>query len=106
MKAGRAWQDYGFIFTNEIGEPYSQKQMAYHFKQFLKSAGLPGHFSPYSARHTSATLLMTSGINPKTASERLGHSDVAITLQTYTHPMADMQIEASEEIKRALRGRK
>jgi len=106
MKAGRVWNDHDFVFADEIGEPYSQSRLRYFFKQILKAAGLPDHFNPYSARHTSATLLMAGGINAKTISERLGHSDVHITLQTYTHPTADMQTEASEEIERALRGRK
>lgn len=106
MKAGRAWNDHDFIFADEIGEPYSQARLRYYCKQILKAAGLPEHFNPYSARHTSATLLMESGINAKTVSERLGHSDVLITLKTYTHPTADMQTEASQEIERALYGRK
>ena len=106
MKAGRVWNDHDFIFADEIGEPYSQNRLRYYCKQILKAAGLPEHFNPYSARHTSATLLMAGGINAKTVSERLGHSDVNITLQTYTHPTADMQTEASERIERALQDRK
>lgn len=106
MKAGRVWNDHDFIFADEVGEPYSQNRLRYYCKQILKAAGLPEHFNPYSARHTSATLLMASGINAKMVSERLGHSDVNITLQTYTHPTADMQTEASERIERALQGRK
>jgi integrase len=106
MKAGRIWKDHGFIFADEVGEPYSQKRLGYQFKQILKASSLPDHFNPYSARHTSATLLMASGVNPKTVSDRLGHSDVHITLKTYTHPTANMQAEASEEIERVLRGRK
>ncbi|MEP7343366.1 MAG: tyrosine-type recombinase/integrase [Acidobacteriota bacterium] len=106
MKAGRAWQDHGFIFTNEIGEPYRQQALYYQCKRILKTASLPGHFNPYSARHTSATLLMAGGINPKTVSDRLGHADVNITLKTYTHPTADMQMLASEEIERVIQGSK
>lgn len=106
MKAGSAWSDHGLIFTDEVGEPYSQGRLRYYFKQILLAAGLPDHFNPYSARHTSATLLMASGINAKTVSDRLGHSDVRITLKTYTHPTAGMQNEASEEIERVLRRQK
>jgi len=106
MKAGRIWNDHGFIFTDEFGEPYSQNRLRYWCNQILKAAGLPDHFNPYSARHTSATLLMESGVNPKTVSERLGHSDVHITLKTYTHPTEDMQARASEEIERVILGRK
>ncbi len=106
MKAGRSWRDHGFIFTNEIGEPYKQNAIRYYFGQVCVAAGLPEHFTPYSARHTSATLLMASGVNPTTVRDRLGHSNVKVTLQTYTHPTGEMQIEASEEIERAINGRK
>jgi len=106
MKAGRAWNDHDLIFTDEIGNPYSQVRLWYICKKILKVAGLPGHFFPYSARHTSATLLMANGVNPKTVSNRLGHSDVSVTLQTYTHPTDEMQVRASEEIERVLMGGK
>jgi len=49
---------------------------------------------------------MASGINPKTVADRLGHSDVNVTLQTYTHPTEEMQTLASDEIERMLKGRK
>ncbi|MBL8189213.1 MAG: site-specific integrase [Acidobacteria bacterium] len=106
MRAGRAWKDHDFIFANEIGEPYSQVRLWYICKKILKAAGLPDHFFPYSARHTSATLLMANGVNPKTVSARLGHSDVNVTLQTYTHPTDEMQAHASQEIERVLMGKK
>ena len=42
-------------------------------------------------RHTHATLLLLEGINPKIVQERLGHSTVMITLDTYSHLLPDMQ---------------
>ena len=106
LRAGMAWSDHDFVFADERGEPYSQSRLRYYCKQILKAADLPEHFSPYSARHTSATLLMASGVNPTTVRDRLGHSDVRLTLQTYTHPTDDMQSDASEVIKKILRGSK
>jgi len=106
MRAGKAWNDHGFIFANEIGEPYAQYHLRYLFKQILKAAGLPDNFKPYDARHTIATLLMASGMNPKVVSERLGHSKIGITLQTYTHVSPGMQVEASEEAERLISGKK
>lgn len=106
MRAGKAWNEHGFIFANEIGEPYSQHKLRYLFKQILQAAGLPDHFNPYSARHTSATMLMGGGVNPKTVSQRLGHSTVKITLDTYTHPTDDMQTAASDELERVIGRRK
>lgn len=106
LKAGGARKEHGFIFADEVGEPYSQQNLRYRCKRILNAAGLPEHFNPYSARHTSATLLIGSGISAKTVSERLGHSDVQITLQTYTHPTNDMQLAASEQIEKLLKGAK
>lgn len=53
-----------------------------------------------------ATLLIAGGTNPKAVSERLGHSNVSITLQAYTHVSPGMQSAVSEEIARLLGGKK
>ncbi len=106
MRAGKAWTDNSFIFADEVGAPYSQSMLRYRFKEILKAAGLSSDFKPYDTRHTTATLLMAGGTNPKVVQERLGHSKVTITLQTYTHVSPGMQAEASEEIERLLSGKK
>ena len=102
MKAGKAWTDHGFIFTDEIGEPYSQTRLRATFKAIAKAAGLPKGFNPYTCRHSTATLLMAAGVNPKVVSERLGHSNVSITLGTYSHVAPSMQRDASEELGRLI----
>jgi integrase len=106
MKVGKLWGGHDLIFVDEVGEPYSQGRLRYFCKQILKAAELPENFNPYSARHSSATLLIGSGIDAKTVSKRLGHSDVRITLGTYTHPTDEMQTAASEEIERLIGGKK
>src|SRR5262249_6638218 len=107
MKAGRAWNNHDFIFCDEVGEPYSQTRLRYYFKQILAAAELPDNFNPYSARHSSATHLIGAGVDAKTVSRRLGHSDVSITLGTYTHPTDEMEERAAGEIERVIRdGRK
>ena len=58
----------------------------------------------HSLRHTHATLLLKQGIHPKVVSERLGHANVGITLDTYSHVMPGMQEEAAERINSVLRG--
>ncbi|WP_432422501.1 tyrosine-type recombinase/integrase [Thermoanaerobacterium thermosaccharolyticum] len=52
----------------------------------------------HDLRHTHATLLLLKGVNPKIVSERLGHSSVEITLDTYSHVLPDIQQEAVEAI--------
>jgi integrase len=55
-----------------------------HSKPLLKKAGLPD-IRFHDLRHTCATLLLTKGVHPKIVSEMLGHSSIAITLDTYSH---------------------
>ena len=67
----------------------------------LVTAGLNG-FNLYSLRHTHATLLLANGENAKVASERLGHSTIVLTLDTYSHVLPDMQQQAAERIENLL----
>ena len=74
-----------------------------HFEPILKSAELP-RIRLYDLRHTSATLLLAAGEHPKIVSERLGHSTVTLTLDTYSHVLPDMQQRAAERIEQLLSG--
>lgn len=52
----------------------------------------------HDMRHTHATILLQQGVNPKIVSERLGHSTIAITLDTYSHVLPNMQKEVAEQL--------
>ena len=102
LSMGAAWTDTGFVFTDDSGEPCPQYSLRYECKKILKLAGLPWDFSPYTARHTMASLLIEGGVNIKAVSERLGHSEIGITLNTYTHVSEGFQAEVSGDIERIL----
>lgn len=106
LKAGKMWSDHGFIFCDEFGNPYSQARINYFFKRVAKAAGLPTNFSPYSARHSVATMMAEQGVHPKAAAARLGHADAKITLDIYTRATEGMDNEASALLSKALRGQK
>jgi integrase len=74
------------------------------FKPTLKKAGLPG-IRLYDLRHTCATLLLLAEENPKVVSERLGHSTITLTMDTYSHVLPTMQQRAAEKMNLIL-GRK
>ena len=61
------------------------------------NAGIPCH-TFHSLRHTHATLLLSEGVHPKIVSERLGHSKISITLDTYSHVIPTMQQAAIDAI--------
>jgi integrase len=90
------------LFTNLWGKPVDTSNFtSRYFKRMLMQAQLDREFSFHDLRHTHATLLLRQGINIKVISERLGHSTVAMTLDTYSHLMPDMQetaVKALEEM--------
>ena len=66
-----------------------------HMKVLLKQAGLPS-IRFHDLRHTFATHALASGVDAKTLSGILGHTQASFTLDTYTHVTGDMQKRASE----------
>lgn len=97
MLAGPAWDcSHDFVFTNERGGPLDISNLTTQaFKPALRAADLPSTFRLYDLRHTHATLLLLAGEHAKIVSERLGHSSVAITLDTYSHVLPSMQADSA-----------
>ncbi len=95
------WQDYDLIFPSITGTPMDQSNVRKGFKNLLKIAGLP-NIRFHDLRHTAATLMLKQGINPKIVQERLGHADISLTLNTYSHVLPSMQEDAAEKIDELL----
>jgi integrase len=102
--AGEVWQDYDLVFASEVGTPIDPNNLYHRFLKLVKQAGVP-RIPFHGLRHSHATLLMKQGIHPKVASERLGHADISITLQTYSHMLPAMQREAADVFAAAMDGR-
>jgi len=99
LRAGSEWQDHGLVFSGSLGAPHTIPGLTKQgFKPALAKAGLP-KFSLYSLRHSHAVMLLSNGENPKVAAERLGHSTIVLTLDTYQHVLPDMQQAAAERIE-------
>ena len=102
LSSGQAWKDLDLVFCNSTGGPLEWRVLATrYFRPLVKSAGL-GKLRPYDLRHTCATLLLESGENPKVVSERLGHHDIAITLEVYSHVLPGMQERATDKLEQIL----
>jgi integrase len=96
------WQNHGLVFPTRIGTPMSRHNLvARSFKPLLKRAGLP-EIRFLDLRHTCATLMLAVGANPKVAQETLGHANVTITLDTYSHLLPNMQNEVAEKVNELL----
>jgi len=101
---GDAWQDSGFVITKSDGLPINPPTATKAFTTIVRRAGLP-HLTLHGLRHVHATDLMTSNVNPKVVSERLGHSNISITMDIYSHVLPGLQEEAAIVGERVL-GRK
>lgn len=99
LKAGGAWNDEDLVFPNEIGEPIRQARLRRRFKTLLKHAALPP-MRVYDLRHSMATLMLESGVDLKTVSERLGHSTITLTADTYAHVTRGMQEQAVAKLEK------
>lgn len=97
LEYGDAFENSGFVFTNDYGRMMHPRTVQDHFKRMIKKIGLPNlHF--HSLRHTAATLMLFNGVDIKTVQEVLGHEDIQTTLGIYTHVMEDMKRDAQKKI--------
>ena len=92
-----AWVETGFVFTREDGLPLHPWHVSKAFKVHLEAAKLP-EIPLHSLRHSYATLALSSGVNPRIVSGRLGHSTVALTLDVYSHVLPQQDRDAAEAI--------
>jgi integrase len=104
LKLGQSYERNNFVFATEDGTPIRYGNLTKrYFHKILEKADLKG-FRLYDLRHTTATLLLSEGVNPKIVSERLGHASIVLTLDTYSHILPDMQKEATIKLGQVLFG--
>jgi len=90
------------VFCRWNGEPLIPHTVSQAWRRLARRLGIKDiHF--HSLRHTMATLMLERGIHPKIVQERLGHSSIAITMDTYSHVMPGMQKKAAETLDTILR---
>lgn len=101
-RLGDLYHDEGLIFTSEGGtliNPSNLRQRS--FTPLLKKAKLP-QIRFHDLRHTCATLLLSRNVHPKYVQELLGHSNIAITLDTYSHVIPGMGDHTARAMEDAL----
>lgn len=103
MQAGERWQDMGLVFTTQHGTPLEPRNVVRTFKRILKNAGLPDQRF-YDLRHTCASLLLAQGVHPRVVMEILGHSQIGLTMNTYSHVTPQLQQDAAKRIDDLLFG--
>lgn len=102
LKMGPLWQDQGLVFPSDMGTMLEDKQIHHAFTRICERADVP-RIRPYDLRHSSASLLLAAGVHPKVVAERLGHANVSLTLNTYSHVLPGLQQDATNTLAKLLK---
>jgi integrase len=105
LRCGAGWADTGYVFAQEDGQPLQPWRISKGFEQLRRRARLP-QIPLHGLRHTYATVALSSGVNPRIVSGRLGHSTVAFTLDVYSHVLPQADEEAAVAIAALVRPRR
>jgi len=103
LQASETWQERGLVFCTAVGTPLNPSKVVDRFKTLLKKAGLP-EIRFHDLRHSAATILLSMGVHPKVVQELLGHNQISMTMDIYSHVLPTMQKDAVSKLNDALQG--
>ncbi len=95
------FKDLGYVLFKDNGDPFHPDSLTQKWERFVTKHGLPP-IRLHDLRHSNATAMIAAGINAKVIQHRLGHANVSITLNTYTHVLPEMDQEAADKLNVAL----
>lgn len=100
--AGEKWQEHDYVFCTSIGTHLNPtRDVLDPLKVLLKQAGLPD-IRFHDLRHSAATLLLSEGVHPKVVQELLGHTNISMTMDVYSHVLPGMQHDAISRLNNTL----
>ena len=95
--AGELWQEWQLVFTTPKGTPLEPSNLNGRLHKLLDGAGLPRQ-GMHSLRHCCASLLLAQGVSPRVVMEQLGHAQISLTMDTYSHVMPAMLRDAADAL--------
>lgn len=93
LAVGPGYRDHDLVFADPVGQPVLPSNLRAAWKRIRRATAL--HVRVHDLRHAHATFLLAQGVHPKIVSERLGHSQISITLDLYSHTLPHLQAEAA-----------
>jgi integrase len=100
VKAGAIWREHDYVFCTSLGTHLNPNEVVKEFKKLLKQGGLPD-IRFHDLRHSSASLLLSLGVHPKIVQELLGHTQISMTMDVYSHVLPVMHREAINTLNTA-----
>lgn len=101
LAAGERWVDLDLVFQSERGTPADGPNITHRFHKLLERAELPA-MRFHDLRHACASLLLVQGVHPRVVMETLGHSQISLTMNTYSHVLPALQREAADKMEAVL----
>jgi integrase len=101
LAAGERWVDLDLVFPSERGTLADGPNVTHRFHKLLTRAGLPA-MRFHDLRHACASLLLIQGVHPRVVMETLGHSQISLTMNTYSHVLPALQREAADRMELVL----
>jgi integrase len=104
LVAGPLWQESDLVFTSSVGTPLDSRNVTRRFQAALERAGMP-RLRFHDLRHTAASLMLAHGVPARVVMETLGHSQISLTMNTYSHVVPALQRDAADRMEAVLSGR-
>jgi integrase len=102
--AADKWIETGLVFTTAAGKALDATRVSRDFHVHLDRAGLAQRRF-HDLRHSCATLLLVQGVSPRVVMDVLGHSQIALTMNTYTHVIPELRRQAADRMDELLNER-
>jgi integrase len=105
--ASDRWREHGLVFPSSVGTPLEPRNLLRHFRAtcvkhgLLRANGRPYRF--HDLRQTAASFLLAQGVPMRVVMEVLGHSQIGLTADTYSHVAPEVQRAAAERMEELLR---
>jgi integrase len=95
------WNELGLVFTRADGNPLDGTVVSHQFHRILDRAELLQRRF-HDLRHSCATLLMAQHVSPRVVMEILGHSQIGVTMNTYSHVIPELGKSAAKKMESLL----
>ena len=103
LAAGELWQATDYVFTTVVGTPIDERNIFRAFQAARTKAGLPP-MRFHDLRHSAASLLLAQKVPARMVQELLGHSNITLTLGTYSHILPELAEETAARMNQILSG--
>jgi len=101
LALGSDWPGLDLVFTSTVGTPLEPRNVSRAWDAVRREADLP-NLRFHDLRHSCATILTALGVHPRVIMEMLRHSQIGVTMNTYSHVSLVLQREAADALETAL----